>query len=170
MHETTFKSAFAFQILTLNSELKCTNNCLKIIDHNRNLHIRTSQKQIKNSGNKKPVKTINQTKDAQKKIDSLEQNGGGTLDISKKTKFKLSELRMGDKVNLRYSTTSVLDKDSGHSKNSGEWYHFISGSNKNGAVNEYVVASTFHPGLILDVRKDILGQNHLISLSRFSAH
>lgn len=98
----------------------------------------------------------------QQRINTLAINGGGTVYIPVGVYFKLADLVLGEKVNLKFSKSSDLSPDSGHTKNSGEEYNLLSGGNKNGAVNEIIVASPYHPSLVVDVRKDLNGQDHLL--------
>lgn len=121
-----------------------------------------NNKDISRNEKGKHVFGSDDTKYIQNLINKAEEEGGGIVAIPNNARFKLKDLRLGNKVNLSYSKSSDISSDAGHTKNSGEWYHFLSGANTNGVVNEFVIASPFHPGLIIDVRKDLNGQNHLL--------
>lgn len=88
---------------------------------------------------------------------------GGTITIPEGVAFNLQALRLPPRVNLSYRLDDDLSTDlPGPDPASGERVYFSANSSfpaqrSGGAVNEWRFTAPFHPGLVVDVRKDVRG-------------
>ncbi|MDB4505889.1 hypothetical protein N9229_01835 [Saprospiraceae bacterium] len=90
-------------------------------------------------------------------IDALPSQGGKVI-IPLGCTFRLKDLNFSERTTLEYYADSDKSGDAGAAKATNEKIEFIANANKQGIVNESILAAPFHPGLILNVKKDIKGQ------------
>lgn len=101
-----------------------------------------------------------QTSKVQAALNALDPNKGGLVAVNQGVKFNLNALTFPKRSNLEYfrdSDTSAPGPSSGIGTN--ERVHLAANANDNGIVNEWRFTAPFHPGLGIDVRKDVLGHN-----------
>ncbi len=102
------------------------------------------------------------TGDVQAAIDALGQSGG-TVTVPEGTRFNLQALRLTPRANLEYRIDDDLSINMPSNKRaSGERVFFSANSSwpeqsSGAAVNEWRFTAPLHPGLIVDVRKDLTG-------------
>jgi hypothetical protein len=63
-------------------------------------------------------------------------------------------LKLSQNVELDYYATSNNCSDAGHVKATYEKVSFMSNANPHGLVNEQIFVAPFHPGFIINVKKD----------------
>jgi hypothetical protein len=100
-----------------------------------------------------------QTAEVQLAIDSLGSDGG-EVDIPIGTKFDLQDLVFPLRCNLTY----FMDDDNSRPNPSttlgtNEQVTFAANANGAGIVNEWRHTAAFHPGLVVDVRRDVPGHD-----------
>jgi hypothetical protein len=106
----------------------------------------------------------NETSKVQLALNSLPA-GGGDVQIPPGVKFNLRSLTFPAKSNLIYRADDDLSAPGqGSDIGSGEWVNFSANSSypadpTGGAVNEWRFTAPFHPGVVVDVRKDVTGAN-----------
>jgi hypothetical protein len=84
------------------------------------------------------------------------ESGGGTVTVPKNCKFDLSALSLPHRAIIEYYGGDDTSDSSIVATN--EKRVFIANANVDGIVNEYRIEATFHPGLIVNVRKSL--DNH----------
>lgn len=106
----------------------------------------------------------NETAAVQLAINALPA-GGGEVTVPAGVKFNLKSLTFPARCNLRYRVDDDLSSPGqGSDIGSGELVYFSANSSypadpTGGAVNEWRFTAPFHPGIIVDVRKDVTGAN-----------
>jgi hypothetical protein len=83
---------------------------------------------------------------------------GGKITIPPNYKFNLKKLKFPQKIELEYFAGSNMDLDAGYIKNTNEKVLFLANANEDGIVNEFRFSAAFHPGLIIDAKKEVGGQ------------
>jgi hypothetical protein len=108
-----------------------------------------------------PSGKINFTHEVQTAINTISSHGGKII-IPPYLKFNLTELVFPPNIEIEYYANSDISKDAGEVKATNEKIVFLANSNEQGIVNESIFAAPFHPGLILNVKKDVFGQKRLL--------
>lgn len=91
----------------------------------------------------------------QEAINQIGPNGGKIV-IPPDIKFELKKLTFPSRIELEYYADSDISSDAGERKTTNEKVSFISNANEQGIVNEFIYQAPFHPGLVLNVRKDVI--------------
>ena len=108
--------------------------------------------------------TTNNTAAVQLALDSL-PTAGGLVDIPAGCRFNLTALTFRQNCNMQYYANDDLSTPGPESDiGSGELIYFSANSSwptdpTGAAVNEWRFTAAFHPGIIVDVRKDVQGAN-----------
>jgi hypothetical protein len=106
----------------------------------------------------------NNTAAVQLALNSL-PTAGGLVDIPAGCRFNLTTLTFRQNCNMQYYANDDLSTPGPESDiGSGELIYFSANSSwptdaTGGAVNEWRFTAAFHPGIIVDVRKDVDGAN-----------
>ena len=101
-----------------------------------------------------------QTAAVQLALNALDPNKGGLVTVNQGTRFNLKGLTLPKRSNLEYfrdSDSSTPGPNSAIGTN--ERVYFAANANVDGIVNEWRFTGAFHPGLGIDVRKDVAGHN-----------
>jgi hypothetical protein len=101
------------------------------------------------------------TKAIQAAINHLPSQGGKII-IPRQCIFYLNKLKFPQNVELDYYATSNRERDAGYAKATYEKVSFMSNANHAGIVNEQIFAAPFHPGFIINVKKDIKGHTDFL--------
>lgn len=110
----------------------------------------------------------NNTAAVQLALDSL-PTAGGLVDIPAGCRFNLTTLTFRQNCNMQYYANDDLSTPGPASDiGSGELIYFSANSSwptdvTGGAVNEWRFTAAFHPGIIIDVRKDVDGANAFLA-------
>ena len=101
--------------------------------------------------------TTNNTSKVQLAVNSVNSNGG-TVFVPENTKFYLSSITFPRKCVLKYYGGSDLSLKLVAISSNELITHIADADNSDGIVNEQRIEANFHPGIVVNVRKDI--NNH----------
>lgn len=100
-----------------------------------------------------------QTAKVQTALNSLNSAKGGTVIVNQGVKFSLKSLTLPKRSNLEYFMDSDTSPGGYYPLATNERVLLAANANDQGIVNEWRMTATFHPGFILDVRKDVAGHD-----------
>lgn len=103
--------------------------------------------------------TTDNTAAVQLALDSL-GTPGGTVQVSPNTKFNLQSLVFPQRSNLEFRMDDDLSRPNPSTTlGTNERVMFMANANASGIVNEIQMTAAFHPGLVIDVRRDVAGHD-----------
>lgn len=97
-----------------------------------------------------------------KAVASFDFTKGGSLLIPSGTKFNIKNLTLPKRSTLVYYEQDDTSPVAGTKKATNELVTFQANANDSGIVNEVKTVAPFHPGHVIEVRKDVLSHNTFI--------
>ncbi len=92
-------------------------------------------------------------------IATLDEDLGGIISIPRFCNFNLKNLAFTKRQNLAFFVGDDISATPSSRLNTNELVTFAANANNGGIVNEERLTAPFHPGIIVDVRKDVSGHD-----------